>query len=400
MCRKKLVQGKSQMYFTKLELGSPPREFEVLFDTGSDLSWVACSFCADCPRSSGLRIPINFYDITSSQTAELVSCSHHKCNGLGATCSKTNQCNYHVKYGDGDEVDGYYVSDVIHFDMLTSQFNSSEFIVFGCTENMSGLLTTNNLAFSGIVGFGPGQLSVLSQLSSRASTPKVFSHCLRGDRGAGGVLALGEVIEPRIIYTPLIGSRHYNVELESISVDGKVLPVDRKTFRDVLVDSGTTLAYLPEVALTAFITAVNIAIPKSVTTGIGAGRQIYEVPSFISMANAFPPVSLNFPGGVSMLLQEYLLNTSFFFKFYLPTPANGVTTWEIAFQKSQGPVTIFGDIILKDKIIEYDLARQRLGWPTRDCTLYISISFYSEYMIESSLSSSSIPLVSSSLRFL
>ncbi|KAB2613266.1 hypothetical protein D8674_035582 [Pyrus ussuriensis x Pyrus communis] len=116
---------------------------------------------------------------------------------------------------------------------------------------------------------------------------------------------------------------------------------------------------------------VNIAIPKSVTTGIGAGRQIYEVPSFISMANAFPPVSLNFPGGVSMLLkpQEYLLNTSFFFKFYLPTPANGVTTWEIAFQKSQGPVTIFGDIILKDKIIEYDLARQRLGWPTRDCSL-------------------------------
>ncbi|XP_009350494.2 uncharacterized protein LOC103942018 isoform X1 [Pyrus x bretschneideri] len=107
---------------------------------------------------------------------------------------------------------------------------------------------------------------------------------------------------------------------------------------------------------------VNIAILKSVTTGIGAGRQIYEVPSFISMANAFPPVSLNFPGGVSMLLkpQEYLLNTSFF---------NGVTTWETAFQKSQGPVTIFGDIILKDKIIEYDLARQRLGWPTRDRSL-------------------------------
>ncbi|XP_068337063.1 uncharacterized protein [Pyrus communis] len=55
--------------------------------------------------------------------------------------------------------------------------------------------------------------------------------------------------------------------------------------------------------------------------------------------------------------------------FYLPAPANGVTTWEIAFQKSKGPVTIFGDIILKDKIIEYDLARQRLGWPTRDCSL-------------------------------
>ncbi|XP_048428381.1 uncharacterized protein LOC103942018 isoform X3 [Pyrus x bretschneideri] len=54
---------------------------------------------------------------------------------------------------------------------------------------------------------------------------------------------------------------------------------------------------------------VNIAILKSVTTGIGAGRQIYEVPSFISMANAFPPVSLNFPGGVSMLLkpQEMVL---------------------------------------------------------------------------------------------
>jgi hypothetical protein len=69
-------------------------------------------------------------------------------------------------------------------------------------------LTKTDRAVDGIFGFGPGPLSVVSQLSSRGITPKVFSHCLKGDANGGGILVLGEILEPSIVYSPLVPSQY------------------------------------------------------------------------------------------------------------------------------------------------------------------------------------------------
>lgn len=45
-----------RLYFTKVKLGSPPTEFNVQIDTGSDILWVTCGSCSNCPRSSGLGV--------------------------------------------------------------------------------------------------------------------------------------------------------------------------------------------------------------------------------------------------------------------------------------------------------------------------------------------------------
>ncbi|CAI0614082.1 unnamed protein product [Linum tenue] len=42
------------LYYTKIKLGSPPREFKVVIDTGSDVLWVMSNTCVNCPRSSNL----------------------------------------------------------------------------------------------------------------------------------------------------------------------------------------------------------------------------------------------------------------------------------------------------------------------------------------------------------
>ncbi|CDP13829.1 unnamed protein product [Coffea canephora] len=40
----------------------------------------------------------------------------------------------------------------------------------------------------------------------------------------------------------------------------------------------------------------------------------------------------------------------------------------ISFRKIQGQgLTILGDLVLKDKIVVYDLAGQRIGWANYDC---------------------------------
>ncbi|KAM1406043.1 hypothetical protein ACFX15_000720 [Malus domestica] len=179
-------------------VGLPPREFELLFDTGSDVTWTRYRSCVGCPRSVD-GVPFTAYDRGSSWTAGTIGCSHQLCIGL---CYRhSNQCTYNITYRDGDEVVGR---------------------------------------------------CIISQLSSRGLAPNIFSHCLRKDGNGGGVLALGEIIDPRMVYNPLVPAMNYNVHLQSIAVNGKMLPIDPTIFstshnRGTLVDSRTVLTYAARV---------------------------------------------------------------------------------------------------------------------------------------------------------
>ncbi|KAJ0550978.1 putative aspartic peptidase A1 family, aspartic peptidase domain superfamily, xylanase inhibitor [Helianthus annuus] len=86
------------------------------------------------------------------------------------------------------------------------------------------------------------------------------------------------------------------------------------------------------------------------------------------VSSIFPTVSLNFAGGASMHLrpQDYLLQQN---------SVNGAEVWCIGFQtiSNQG-ITILGDLVLKDKIIVYDLGGQRIGWADYDCSTSVNVS--------------------------
>ncbi|ONH94277.1 hypothetical protein PRUPE_7G007500 [Prunus persica] len=324
------------LYYTKVKLGSPPKEFNVQIDTGSENLWVTCNSCSDCPRTTWLPIQLSSYDSNSSSTARLIPCSMCT-SAFQAKCSpQTNQCSYTTQYADGSGIFGHYVSDTLHFDRIQGQsyIDSSASIIFGCTTYEFGGLTSSLSTLDGIFGFSQGPLSVISQLSSRGLTPKVFSHCLKGDEKGGGILALGEILEPSIVYSPLVPPRHhYYLNLQSIAVNGKILPIDPATFtahdRGTIIDSGTTLAFLVEDAYVPFVHAITSAVSPSLTPFISDENQCYHVTT--SLAEVFPAVSLNFVGA-SMVLkpEEYLIRQI------------GIGVWCIGFQKAQGGVTILG----------------------------------------------------------
>ncbi|KAL8526205.1 hypothetical protein ACS0TY_015430 [Phlomoides rotata] len=383
------------LYFTKVRLGSPPREFNVQIDTGSDILWVACSSCTDCPKNSGLGIPLNFFDTAASSTVSSISCSDNVCASIVRTASaecfgEGNQCGYSFRYGDGSGTAGFYASDLLFFDTIlgTSLIaNSSAPIIFGCSTSLFGDLTRSDRAVDGIFGFGRQELSVISQLSSRKITPKVFSHCLKGEGNGGGTLVLGEILDPRIVYTPLVPSQsHYNLYLQSIAVNGQLLPIDQAVFttsgsKGTIVDSGTTLAYLVEGAYDPFVAAITAAVSSTSRPVNSKGNQCYL--AYTSVAEIFPPVVFNFAGSASMFLRpvDYLIHMGFL---------DGAEIWCLGFIKVQnhGP-TILGDLVLKDKIFVYDLAHQRLGWADYDCSLSVNVSVTSskdEYMNAGQLS--------------
>ncbi|KAK6140027.1 hypothetical protein DH2020_026243 [Rehmannia glutinosa] len=295
------------LYFTKVRLGSPPRDFNVQIDTGSDILWVTCSSCNDCPQNSGLGIPLNFFDAATSSTVSPISCSDNICASIVQTASvecsaESNQCGYSFQYGDGSGTTGFYVSDLIHFDTILGTSlvaNSSAPIVFGCSTSLYGDLTKSDRAVDGIFGFG------------------------------------GRIFQS-----------HYNLYLQSIAVNGQLLPIDQAVFttsgnQGTIVDSGTTLTYLVEGAYDPFVDACG---------------------------EMFPPVSFNFAGGASMVLRpiDYLIHMGF---------VDGAAMWCVGFIKVQNQgTTILGDLVLKDKIFVYDLAHQRLGWADYDCSLSVNVS--------------------------
>ncbi|CAL0304041.1 unnamed protein product [Lupinus luteus] len=372
--------SKVGLYYTKILLGSPPREFHVQIDTGSDVLWVSCGSCNGCPQTSGLEIQLNYFDPGSSSTSSLISCVDQRCrNGVqsqDAICSsQNNQCTYTFQYGDGSGTSGYYVSDLMHFASISEGSVISNYsgpVVFGCSNLQTGDLTKTIRAVDGILGFGQQEMSVISQLYSQGIAPKVFSHCLKGDNSGGGILVLGEIVEPNMIYSPLVPSQpHYNLNLQSISVNGQMLQIDPSVFatsnnRGTIIDSGTTLAYLAEEAYNPFIDAISAAVPQSVRTVLSKGNQCYLIST--SVAEIFPQVSLNFDGGASLVLrpQDYLIQEN---------PIVDGAVWCLGFQKIQGQdITILGDLVLKDKIFVYDLAGQRIGWTNYDCSLSVNVS--------------------------
>nr|XP_043632009.1 aspartic proteinase 36-like isoform X2 [Erigeron canadensis] len=367
------------LYYTKVQLGSPPKDYYVQIDTGSDVLWVSCTPCNGCPTSSGLQIPLEFYDPSTSPTSVPISCSDQRCEQASRSsdsgCSN-NQCSYRFQYGDGSGTTGYYVSDLMHLNMIgldSESSNSSANVVFGCSTSQTGDLTKSDRAVDGIFGFGQQGLSIISQLSAQGIASDAFSHCLVGSDEGGGILVIGQIMEPNMVYTPLVQSQpHYNVNLQSISVNGQTLAIDPSTFAisdnqgGTIIDSGTTLAYLAKEAFNPFVDAITQSVSQSVQPLISKGNQCYLITS--SVASIFPAVSLNFAGGASMHLrpQEYLLQQN---------SMGGAEVWCIGFQTipNQG-ITILGDLVLKDKIVVYDLAGQRIGWSNYDCSTSVNVS--------------------------
>ncbi|KAK9676906.1 hypothetical protein RND81_11G109000 [Saponaria officinalis] len=367
------------LYYANVQLGTPPKEFDVQIDTGSDVLWVNCYGCTDCPTTTHLQdVQLGAFNPSGSSSASVISCSDKRClmgsPSADPLCDNAYNCAYQFRYGDGSGTQGYYVSDLLRITAVNgdTESNSSANVIFGCSMTQAGDLAKADRTVDGIFGLGQQGMSLVNQLSSQGVAPAAFSHCLRGDENGGGILVFGSIIDPGIVYTPLVPSQaHYNVNLESISVNNQELPIDASVFTTsistgTIIDSGTTLAYLAEAAYDPFVNAISVAVSQSVRPLLSKGGTCFLITS--SVSDVFPQVSLNLAGGASMVLrpQDYLVERS---------SIAGADVWCMGIQKIEGQgITILGDIVLKDKAVVYDLANQRIGWVNYDCSQSVNVS--------------------------
>ncbi|XP_038690226.1 aspartic proteinase 39-like isoform X2 [Tripterygium wilfordii] len=405
------------LYYAKIGIGTPSKDYYVQVDTGSDLMWVNCIQCKGCPTSSSLGIELTLYNIKASSTGQLVSCESQFCyevsGGRLPGCQPNITCPYLEIYGDGSSTAGYFVKDVVQYDKVSGDLqttSSNGSVMFGCGYSQSGDLDSSNEdALDGILGFGKSNSSMISQLASTGKVKKMFAHCLDGTNG-GGIFAIGHVVQPVVNMTPLVPNQpHYNVNVTTIQVGHDFLNLPKDLFeagdrKGTLIDSGTTLAYLPEIVYGPLVDKPDLQVHT-----IHDDYTCFQYSG--SVDDGFPNVTLHFENSVS--LRVYPHDYLFYFKrkkkgknpghkvrhlrrgwekarcmqlypciakrLFLGIYKKKEGLWCIGWQnsgmqsKDRRNLTLLGDLVLSNKLVLYDLENQVIGWTEYNCSSSIKV---------------------------
>ncbi|KAI3783711.1 hypothetical protein L1987_42797 [Smallanthus sonchifolius] len=365
------------LYFTKIQIGTPPRDYHVQVDTGSNILWVNCVGCTTCPRTSDLGVPLSLYDPTQSSSSRIITCDQDFCTAtldpINNECIFGTRCSYIVRYGDGSSTTGYFVRDSVQLNRISGDLQTANMkgsIMFGCGARQSGGLGKSEQALDGILGFGQSNSSIISQLASSKRVKKTFSHCLSGSKG--GIFAIGEVVYPKVNSTPILPNMaHFNIELKAIDVGGEFVRLPTNIFntaakRGTIIDSGSTLAYFPEEVYSQLMEKIMSAQPNANIHIVDHQFKCYAYRENVD--DGFPTITFHFANSLKLKVppHQYLFQTQHHY-------------WCIGFlssglQPREGKDAILlGDLVLTDRLVTYDMEDQTIGWTEYDCSSSIKV---------------------------
>ncbi|KDQ25139.1 hypothetical protein PLEOSDRAFT_46446 [Pleurotus ostreatus PC15] len=238
-------------YFATILLGTPPREFRVIMDSGSADLWVGAEDC-------------------DSDTA--TGCGNHVfLGGISSTTFEDSQRPFQITYGTGAVV-GTIVRDNLKLAGLSLDGH-----IFGVAHNESKEFAGNDVAFDGILG------TAQSTLSNQKTPTAVESLAQNGliqdpitsykisrldDQKNDGVITFGGLDETKFDPSTLVTVDNlsrvgfWEAAMDKITVDGADTRLTRRT---AILDTGTTLILAPD----ADARALHQAIPGARSDGQG-----------------------------------------------------------------------------------------------------------------------------------
>ena len=164
---------------------------------------------------------------------------------------------------------------------------------------------------------------------------------------------------------------HYNINLKDIEVGSDILQLPTDIFdsgsgKGTVIDSGTTLAYLPSMVYDQLISKVLAGQPELKLYLVEQQFTCFEYTGDID--DGFPVIKFHFEDSLSLTVypHDYL----FLFKGDI---------WCIGWQKgvSQSKngrdMTLLGDLVLSNKLVVYDLENMAIGWVDYNCSSSIKV---------------------------
>ncbi|XP_018789118.1 PREDICTED: lysosomal aspartic protease-like [Bactrocera latifrons] len=212
-------------YYGAITIGTPPQNFQVLFDTGSSNLWVPKGPCSGDPACNNH----NSYDASKSSTY------------------KPNGTEFSIQYGTGS-LSGYLVEDTVSVAGLPI---SDQVFAVATTEPGT---TFVDAVFDGILGMGYQEISNDNVVPPFYNLYKqglvkepVFSFYLTrdGTSSQGGVLTLGGIdgdhYEGDITYVPVASKGYWQFNVDTVYIGGSEFSYEDSA----IADTGTSLVAVP-----------------------------------------------------------------------------------------------------------------------------------------------------------
>jgi hypothetical protein len=310
-------------YYGPINLGTPGKTFQVMFDTGSSNLWVPSKQCTNC----GFLKPS--YDHSKSSTYV------------------SNGTIFDIQYGSGP------VSGFVSQDSVTVGKPTVKNVLFAEITDVSGLGLAFKIGkFDGILGLAWPSISVLGMppvftmmIEQGLVDEPVFSFYLTND-GSDGEMDLGGV-DPNhhtgeLSYVPLVETNYWTIGLDSMILEGE--NVSFTTAARAIVDTGTSTLAGPAAEVKALAKKLG-AIPV-LNTG--------EYSINCDKQQTAPSISVGVGGQKYVLTAEqYIINSGGqcilgILGLDVPPPA--------------GPLWILGDVWLRVYFTVFDYGQKRLGF--------------------------------------
>jgi hypothetical protein len=342
--------GADQGSFYTATLAASGKMFMLDIDTGSTTTGLAGMSCTTCTGMSPLYAP-------------------------GANATSTGKTDM-AQYADGSGWSGSVYTDIVGLG------HGSPDVTLGIVS-----ITTQSMFFAGneyqgILGLGPAAL--LDPNTDTTAYPDVlvakgvtdamaFELCpTDGTMWLGGYDATHTT--GAMQYAPLLASGvnadFYSVNMTAMAIGGSDLGVTAATFDNPIVDTGTSLFYIPTRAETALLRKINAdanykaLFPNQTLADTGTGCVTAKAGTTAAMVDAMlPKLSMTFDkvGGGTMTLAVAPLAS------YLIDSGGGQFCLGVMGGGDSGEATM-GDTFMRAFVTVIDIANKQVGFaPTAHC---------------------------------
>ncbi|GMI68650.1 hypothetical protein like AT5G10080 [Hibiscus trionum] len=351
------------LHYTWIDIGTPNVSFLVALDVGSDLLWVPCD-CVQCaPLSasyySSLDRDLSEYRPSGSSSSRHIPCSHQLCDSSPNCKSSKQQCPYTIDYyTENTSSSGLLVEDILHLASVgdhTLNTSVQASVIIGCGMKQSGGYL-DGVAPDGLMGLGPGEISVPSVLAKAGLIRNSFSMCF--DEEDSGRIYFGDKGPPTQQSTHFLPSdgkyETYIVGVDSCCIGNSCL---KQTGFSAVVDSGTSFTFLPNSVYESIAKEFDRRINATITSYPGYPWK-YCYKSSSQELPKVPHLKLVFPFNNSFVV----LNPVF-----VVYGIQGVSGFCLAIQPMEGDVGTIGQNFMTGYRMVFDREKMKLGWSSSNC---------------------------------
>ncbi|GMI73389.1 NANA [Hibiscus trionum] len=359
-------------YFVSFRVGSPPRKFIMIMDTGSSLTWMKCKYkCRACFKDR-VSLHERIFNAKSSRTFRPIPCSSDICKqdlarsfSLQHCPRPSDPCSYDYRYSDGSTVLGLFGNDTAIVRLANGQKVKVPDVIIGCSETILGEFHD----IDGVMGLGFEWHSFAVKAAKKFGHK--FSYCLVDHLSPSNLvnfLVFGEVNDPtmpKFQYTELIlgiVNPFYAVNVSGISIDGIMLDIpphvwDVKRGGGVIVDSGFSLTQLVKPVFDRVVAAFDAPFSKF---------------KRLPRSNEGPEICFDDTGYKESMMPKLVIHFGDGAKLTPPVKSYVLDAAEgekcLGFTSTPWPGSmVIGNILQQNHLWEFDLLNSKLGFAPSTC---------------------------------